>query len=250
MVDRYVLLAVLLRIFVDFLLLLTVAKQSQQECHPVRAALGAAAGGIYAVVAMMPGLQFLQVPLWYGVSGAVTCFCAYGIHLMKPALIFCLLHLAIDGVCASSHTLAKLFWGALLCVVCIYGLGGRMGRQLVPIRLRYGEKTATLMGLYDTGNSLRDPITGGQVLVVDANVARELVGLTVGQLSSPVESICAVPGLRLISYQAVGQPSGLLLALHIKDTRIGNRKGSVLVAFAPQVLDENGKFQALIGGTL
>lgn len=248
--DRYVLLAVLLRILVDFLLLLTVAKQSQQECHPVRAALGAAAGGVYAAASMMSGLQFLQAPLWYGVSGVLTCLCAYGIHLMKPTLIFCLLHLAIDGVCAASHTLAKLSWGVLLCVVCIYGFGGTMGRQLVPIRLRYGGKTATLMGLYDTGNSLRDPITGRQVLVADANVARDLLGLTVGQLSSPVESICAVPGLRLISYQAVGQPSGLLLAIQIKDTRIGNRKGSVLVAFAPQVLDEDGRFQALIGGSL
>jgi stage II sporulation protein GA (sporulation sigma-E factor processing peptidase) len=107
-----------------------------------------------------------------------------------------------------------------------------------------------LTALQDTGNTLRDPITGRQVLVVGADVAQKLTGLTVQQLKKPVENVGLLPGLRLIPYRAVGQEAGLLLALKLPQVKIGTWQGNSLVAFAPEGLSPDGAYQALTGGVL
>ena len=109
-------------------------------------------------------------------------------------------------------------------------------------------KQGGYLSVEDTGNLLRDPITGRQVLVVGGDVALELTGLTQEQLRSPVESIGALPGLRLIPYRNVGNSSGFLLALRLQNVKIGKWKGSTLVAFAPEGLSSEGAYQALTGG--
>ena len=109
-----------------------------------------------------------------------------------------------------------------------------------------------LTALQDTGNSLIDPLTGRSVLVVGADVAKKLLGLTREQLSMPAEAIVSagVPGLRLIPYRTVGQAGGMLLGLRLQDVKIGHWKGSSLVAFAPEGLSEEGAYQALTGGVV
>ena len=102
----------------------------------------------------------------------------------------------------------------------------------------------------DTGHSLRDPVTGSQVLIVGADVAQTLTGLSPQQLADPVRCMGKLPGLRLIPYKTVGKSQGMLLAMQMPNGKIGNRTGNILVAFSPQVLDESGKFQALIGGNV
>ncbi len=249
----YILLGIAMHMTVDALLLLAAGALAQRYCHPLRAVVGAAVGGIYAAACMVPRLWFLRGGLWYGVSMVLICLSCYGLEKAAcyPSLLFCLLRLSLDGLGLDSGTLPSLFWAAVLAGVCLYGFRrGKAHRRLVPVELYWGEKSAKLQGLYDTGNSLRDPITGRQVLVVGADVADRLTGLTPGQLARPVETVGAIPGLRLIPYKTVSQSGGLLLAMQLKNTRIGKWKGSTLVAFAPQILDEAGEYQALVGGTV
>ena len=118
------------------------------------------------------------------------------------------------------------------------------------MELNYGDQKVKLTALQDTGNTLRDPVTGNSVLVVAGTVAQRLLGLTESQLRNPVESVGTVPGLRLISYRAVGQPGGMLLALRLPQVKIGKWQGSSLVAFAPDGLSVDGSYQALTGGCL
>ena len=107
-----------------------------------------------------------------------------------------------------------------------------------------------LTALQDTGNTLRDPITGKNVLVVGADVAGELMGLTREQLCSPVESMGALPGLLLIPYSSVGSSSGFMLAIRLQNVKIGTWQGSTLVAFAPDIFRSEGAYQALTGGAV
>jgi stage II sporulation protein GA (sporulation sigma-E factor processing peptidase) len=97
-------------------------------------------------------------------------------------------------------------------------------QQIVQVELTYGGQTVKLNALRDTGNTLRDPVTGKSVLVVGADIADRLTGLSRRQLSEPVETISEIPGMRLIPYRAVGQPSGLLLALPVRKSKIGGKK--------------------------
>jgi stage II sporulation protein GA (sporulation sigma-E factor processing peptidase) len=138
-----------------------------------------------------------------------------------------------------------------ISLICAVGFREKLGSvSYVPVYLSYGGKSVRLTALCDTGNTLRDPVTGRSVLVVGADVAQQLTGLTKQQLQSPVQTMSQAPlsGLRLVPYHAVGQDSGLLLALRMQDVIIGKWKGSSLVAFAPQGLSMEGNYQALTGG--
>lgn len=122
----------------------------------------------------------------------------------------------------------------------------------MPITLTYGGNTVSLTALRDSGNTLRDPITGEQVLVISGEVAQRLTGISVDAMRKPLETLAKrpVPGLRLIPYRAVGQGSGMLLALRFENVKIGTRRQSAIVAFAPEGLGKNSMYQALAGGIL
>ena len=126
------------------------------------------------------------------------------------------------------------------------------GREYVPVELTYGGKTVSIVALRDSGNTLRDPISGEQVLVVSGEVAEKLTGLTQDQLRAPLKTLMCrpVPGLRLIPYRAVGQAGDMLLAMRFDRVKIGNRPQSAVVAFAAEGLGRGDVYQALTGGVI
>lgn len=250
---HYLVLALFFRCTVDFLLFLAANKLSGRETEPWRLLLAAAVGGLHAAASTVPGLWFLGNHFWQFVAVILMCLTAFETDggFFRRGALFCLLRFSVDGLVSDGGTISDILWAAVLCALCIYGFRDGMGRErIVPVELFHSGKTVKLKALRDTGNTLRDPVTGEPVMVVDSQVADALTGLNPQQLMHPVETMGTVPGLRLIPYRAVGQPGGMLLALHVKRSRIGKQKGSSIVAFAPQVLDEKGNYQALIGGAV
>ena len=137
----------------------------------------------------------------------------------------------------------------IIGVICILGFkGGDVGR-CVPVILRHNDRSIALTALRDTGNTLRDPISGQPVMVVAGKTGEALFDLTPEDIALPVQGIQNLPGSRLIPFHSIGCESGFLLAMRICDVTIGEWTGSYLVAFAPQGLD-TGEFQALIGGMI
>ena len=131
-----------------------------------------------------------------------------------------------------------------ICLACI-AVGGR--GQTVKVLIPAVPETLSITALRDTGNTLQDPVTGRSVLVVYAKISHSLTGLTPAQLRDPLTTIQTIPGLRLIPYHTIDS-QGFLLAKRLENVTIGNRKGSVLVAFSPQLLGKN--YEALTGGNL
>lgn len=251
--QQYMVLAVIIHFIADFLLLF--AAKSLFSPYPgfLRPLLGAAVGGIYAAACLIPQLSFLQNPVCYWLSMLLGCLIAFGVEriALSSAAVYILLRLALDGLASGESIVAQLLLGILLSVLSLLGFGGRFcGRRYVPVELCYRGKKVKLQALWDTGHELCDPITGKSVLVVGADVASVLTGLELEQLRQPVEAIQTIPGLRLIPYQTVESSGRMMLCMVIPDTKIGRKRGSCLVAFAPQVLDSSGKFQALIGGAV
>lgn len=247
---------VLINFMVDILLLLATNRLCGYPPGLWRNMGAAALGGFYAGACLVPGFRFLGNWVWRLVSLAAMGWMAFGLSVsaLRRICIFALLSMALGGIALGMGTdnIWSLIAAAVgLLLVCAFGFRQRPGSvAYLPVELRYGQKLLRLTALRDTGNSLVDPVTGRSVLVVDANAAIALTGLTLQQLQKPVEAVsnALLPGLRLISYQAVGQPGGMLLALRIPDVRIGDWKGSSLVAFAPNGLSREGAYQALTGG--
>ena len=138
----------------------------------------------------------------------------------------------------------------MLCRISFRGNAGR--REYIPVELTWGTRKISVIALRDTGNTLRDPITGEQVLIAGADVAEELLDLPQEQLHRPIELLASgkVPGLRLIPYYAVGQAGSMLPAVRFKGAKINGADAAPLVAFAPEVLAKDGVFRMLTGGAV
>lgn len=246
---KYMVFAVIMDFAVNFLLMLSAIKLWRVGQEPVRAFLGAGVGLAYTLLCLNRHTVFLQGNLYRGIFMILMCLCAFGVDRVsvRCALTFCLSRLALDGLSTGENRAVAMLWAAVLCLLGLYILWGRAGKY-VEVELTWGNQAVRCTALHDTGNTLCDPITGSRVLVVGADVAYALMGLSKQQLLSPVQTVQERPGLRLIPYKTVGRSGDFLLAARIDRARVGKRRQSVLVAFAPEQLDEGGTFQALIGG--
>lgn len=247
-----------LNFVVDFLLLLGTNRLSGFSPGWRGITLAALLGSLYAGACMMPSFRFLGNGLWRIVSLAAMGAIAFGLNrsAVKRTGIFVLLAMAMGGVATGMgrSDFGMLLASALVvCLLCWVGFGNRIGgREYVPLTIQEGNVILQLTALKDTGNTLRDPITGEQVLVIGPEYARKLTGLTEQQLLSPMETMLAgkIPGMRLIPYRAVGQQGSMLLAKRFRHVTIGNWKGSALVAFAPEQIGKGEVYQALTGGAV
>ena len=223
-----------------------------------RCALAAAFGAVYAGVCVLPQFRFLGNFFWRLVSLGLLSVIAFGYNrsALRRGILFVLLSMALGGIALGMGRggFAGLICGAaMLSILCIFGFRGKVGQaQYISVQIRRQRKAYTLTALRDTGNTLRDPVTGQSVLVVGADVAWDILGLTPSQLKNPIDTMqtAAISGLRLIPYRAVGQPGGMLLAVNMDAVWIDGQQAGKLVAFAPERLQMDGAYQALAGGLL
>lgn len=231
---------------VDILLLYATGHLLGGRIPLWRYAVAGLAGGIFAGLSMMDGFSFLGSSLWQICGIVMTGVVAFGCsgRTLRKLLLFSLLRLSVSGLTGKETEVSMLFGAVGIGFACL--IVGRKSK-FVPVELNFGGQTYHIKALYDTGNTLRDPITGKGVLVVDANIAHRLTGLEAAALRDPVGNLVSFPGLRLIPYQSVGN-TGFLLALQIPDAKVGNRQESIIVALSPNLLSNH--YQALTGGTL
>ena len=253
----YLDLVMVLNFAVDLLLLMGANGLSGFPTAFGRCIAAAAVGGIYGGICMLPGFAFLGSTWWRLVILAGMSVLAFGWDgsALRRGILFVLLSMALGGIALSfgqGGWVSLLAAAAALSVLCLVGFRGRAGsKKYIRAELTYGDRKRVLTALCDTGNMLRDPISSQPVLIVGADVARELLGLTDAQLSDPISTVASagISGLRLIPYRAVGQPGGMLLALSMDRGMLEGKQWSKVVAFAPQELGME-EYQALAGGVL
>jgi stage II sporulation protein GA (sporulation sigma-E factor processing peptidase) len=246
---------VILNLLIHFLLLMGASRLYGYPARIGRCLAGAILGAVHVAGCLLPGFYFLRNILWRIVGLGLMAGITYGLSksAFRMGVLFSLLAFALGGavsVMDNGGMGGLLAAAGVLSAMCCFGFRGKIdGATYIPVELEYQKKHLRLTALRDTGNTLRDPITGGEVLVISADAAGELTGLTRQQLQTPVESIGALPGLRLIPYRSVGK-NGFLLAMRLQDVKIGQWRGSSLVAFAPARLSTEGAYQALTGGAV
>ncbi len=252
----YLDLVMVLNFLVDFLLLLGTNRLSGFHAGAWRCAGAALLGSVYSGACLLPGLRFLGNFLWRVVSLCLVGVMAFGCDqsALKRGGVFLLLSMSMGGIALSlgRGDLLSLVLCALLCLLLsLVSFGGQIGgREYVPLQITYNGRSAGMIALKDTGNTLRDPVTGEQVLVISPEIANRLTGLTFDQLRKPLETMVfqPIPGLRLIPYHAIGNGGSFLLAKRFENVTIGGKKQSALVAFAAEGLGTGEIYQALTGG--
>lgn len=244
-----------LNFLVDFFLILGTNRLAGFPMGTKRAVLAAALGAVYSGACMVPEFRFLGSSFWRLISLGLMGSVAFGWNrsTLRRTVVFILLSMALGGIAVGfgRGSMQTLILSALgVWLLCRMGFAGEAGREYIPVIIRHEEKQVRLLALRDTGNTLRDPITGEGVLVISADTAEELTGLTQDQLSHPVETAANHPGFRLIPYHAVGTPGGMLLMKRFDDVEMDGRRRRILVAFAPEEIGRSETYQALAGGMM
>lgn len=256
--EIYLDIVVILNFLVDFLLILGANRLSGYPMGVKRAAAAALLGAAYAAGCVLPGFAFLGSTFWRLVSLGLMSMVAFGWDLsaLRRGVLFIFLSMALGGIAmglSNGGFWAMVMAAVMVCLMCILGFGGRPGQQqYVPVAITHNGRTVHLTALVDTGNTLRDPVSGKPVLVVDAQAAEKLLCLTEAQLQHPVDTLAAAasPGLRLIPFTAVGCSAGMLLGLRVQHLQINGKREDMIVAFAPQKIGQGKNYQALAGGTV
>lgn len=256
--EVYLDLLMLLNFLVDHLLLMGTNRLSGFPSSGKRTAVAAGLGAMYSGSCLLPEFRFLGSLLWRLVCLGLMAGIAFGWNAstLRRGSVFALLSLALGGLAMSMNRTdipGLIFCALVIWLLCSFALGNRTDqRDYVPLEIRYGKNKVQLLALRDTGNCLRDPVTGQQVLVISAKAATSLTELTELQLQNPMQTLLQhpLPGLRLIPFRTVGQPGGMLLAMRFEDVKIGHRKQSAIVAFDTGGLGKGEVHQALTGGVI
>lgn len=268
----------------DYLLCLVTARLAGVPLRRMRYFLAALAGGAYAVAVFLPGCGFLgQAPSKLA-AGVLMALIAFGgeNRLLRLTLLFfglscglagCVLGLSLltgstlpraNGIFytdINGKILLAASAAAYGLVTVVFRAAARHGvrGERLPVRVSIGGRTVDLTALWDSGNQLREPGSGNQVLVaglgsLDSILPRKALRLvTEEHLRDPAALLeplmAAAPELRprLLPYHAVGTSSGLLLAVRTDWVELcGTRYEGMAAALSPTPLGTD--YSALWGG--
>ena len=132
------------------------------------------------------------------------------------------------------------------------------GGELLQIKVSVGGRIQTVTALHDTGNTLRDPVTGSPVLVLERRSADALWTLAVADVLaeqlSPEEKMAKLHRIgcpvrfTVLPFRAVGTAAGLLLAACSDYIEVnGKRYPRTPVALSEQAVSDGGGYHALWG---
>ncbi|MBE6957848.1 MAG: hypothetical protein E7447_01665 [Ruminococcaceae bacterium] len=256
-VTVYLDVVVLLNFLVDGLLLMGANRLTGHPAGWRRCALAALLGGGYAGVCMLPGFRFLGGVFWRLLVLIAMAIIAYGWQLsaVRRGTVFVLLSMALGGMAmgmGNGSFLSLVLAAVGLVLLCALGIRLPLGTaKFQPVELIWRGQSVKLTALLDTGNTLRDPITGGSVLVVGMEVGHRL-GISQDLIREPIQMLPRkpLPGARLIPYRAVGKPGGMLLLLRLDGVRLNGKSISPMVAFSPEEIGGAEGYQALAGGSV
>ena len=257
---------------VNYVLLVCAGRLDGDRISRRRCLAAAGLGAALGAASLLPWGGFLAHPAGQAATGAGMVLTAYGSsdRLLRTGGLFLVLSCAWGGgllLLSRGPGIGQMGLRGIL-VAAALGYGGlslglrgqfrhtRTGGELVPLELAWAGRTATLLALRDTGQTLSDPITGGPVVVVEGRaLAGLLPGLDLDPAAHPVEQLSRareqVPGVafQLLPYRAVGVDHGLLLALRLDRAVWGETAVShCLAALSPTPVSDGGGYQALVSG--
>ncbi|MDR0325473.1 MAG: sigma-E processing peptidase SpoIIGA [Oscillospiraceae bacterium] len=265
----------LLNFIINYLLLLATARIGGTGFRRWRLAAAALFGAGYAVAVWLPGMMFLSGLFWKALSCAVMALIAFGgfrfPRLMRLCLLFIAASFLLGGVVLALGLLAgspssggipympvdfkTLFLTAGLSyavlTLAFKHMGRHGARETAEVLAVWGNRQIRVKALLDSGHTLTDPISGAEVLILDASAAPALLPPPAAALLDPsllrdpagVMELMGPLGLgtrfRLIPFRAVGVDCGFLLAFRPDQVTVrGKRRPGCLIGISPTPLAE------------
>lgn len=202
---------------------------------------------------------FREVLIFYLTSftfGGVTFALLY---FISPANI-----LLENGKLAGTYPLKMILFGGLIgffiIIISFKSMKNKLSKKdmLCNISIVFEEGKIDVNAIIDTGNFLKEPLTGKPVIIVEKEVLKNIIPANI--LNNMQEIISGtkiindkyMSKIRLIPFSALGTENGLLLGIKPENFYI-NYQGkiiqnkNIIVGIYNNNLSKNNKYNALIG---
>ena len=217
--ELYIDVLFLINFMMDYILLLLVNKMLKCTATHGRICIGAVLGAVLTcviIVVPMP-YTFIKQILFHVLVN--TCMIYVGLKIkqlrsfVKAIIMLYIGSFLLGGIIEAFWQYARM--GSFFLVVAIVGyylvLGiwkfitcvQRWNHCHCDVELYLGNAKYKIRGMIDTGNGLRDPISGKPVSVLDRGTMKKLMGEEM------------LKDIRYIPYQSIGKKSGVLPAVQI-----------------------------------
>ena len=204
-----------------------------------------------------------QLVLFYVTTFTFGGIATYLIYVLKPQNI-----IIKNGMYVGTYVLKVIFVGAIIGTI-ILAIAFKMAKNKITkkdmickVKIKLNGKEETVEAMVDTGNMLKEPITGTPVVVVERTslyelLPKEILNNTESILGGDFEKIPEeikneyVPKLKLIPFASLGKQNGMLVGIKPEKIEVINEQTeeekNAIIGIYNKSLTEKGEYKALIG---
>ncbi|MCL6635025.1 MAG: sigma-E processing peptidase SpoIIGA [Peptococcaceae bacterium] len=282
----------------NYAILRAAAKLSRTPFSRRRLAAGAALGAACSLALFIPGNHFL-FSIWFKTAASVlitavafaplppgkflTCLgCFYLSSFALGGLIFGMIFFVhsgrVTGYNGFGGVVAEHFWpGVFLGLAAFYaawkGIDALLKKGVwenlfkMDLLIKWNSVLVKVQAILDTGNQLKDPVSGQPVVVVEYHVLKPLLPEQVRscyemagepdvwQALASLAGSPAASRFSVIPFQSLGRVNGLMLGFRPDEVAIERegrqvRLGRAVIGIHHRKLDPGGSYQALLGQEL
>lgn len=274
----------------NYIILFATGFIMKTKLHHIRMIFSGLIGGVYAILSYIQILPFnsnMFVKIVLSICMVYLAFSPKGIKALMKYLVmfylvsfvfggcaFALLYFVkpedifmVNGVYIGTYPVKIALLGGIVGFVITYiafkVVKHRIGKKaiLYDIEIHMEEKKAKMKAMLDTGNGLKEPITGTPVIVVEKeklsgllpdnilNHTDEIIG---GDWGENEENMCYRSRFRIIPFSSIGKQNGMLLGFKVDNVKVINdieeiSNQKVIVCLYNQKLSKTNTYSALIG---
>ena len=204
-----------------------------------------------------------QIVLFYVTTFTFGGIATYLIYVLKPQNI-----IIKNGMYVGKYVLKVIFIGAIVGTI-ILAIAFKMTKNkltkkdlICKVKIKLNGKEETVEAMVDTGNMLKEPITGTPVVVVERTslyelLPKEILNNTESILGGDFEKIPEeikneyVPKLKLIPFASLGKQNGMLFGIKPEKIEVINEQTeeekNAIIGIYNKSLTKRGEYKALIG---
>lgn len=204
-----------------------------------------------------------QLLLFYLTTFTFGGVATYLIYVLKPENI-----IIENGMFVGTYVLKVIFIGAIvgsiILIISFKISKNKMTKKdmICQVKIKLNQKEKILNAIVDTGNMLKEPITGSPVIVVEKNalydlMPKEILNNTEYILGGDFEKIPEdikneyIPKLKIIPFSSLGKQNGMLVGIKPEKVEVINEeveeKDNAIIGIYSKSLTKRGEYNALIG---
>lgn len=276
----------IVNLVINYFILLAVSHLLARNDKKIRLLLGAVLGSVYSCMMFFPQLDFLFSAILKLVLSITIVLLAFKVRnirvFLKLIAYFYVISMLFGGIVFAvqqffappamvvKNGVAYLDISPILLILTSAGayvvitLFSKMlhkktqTQNLIKVKITCNNNDVVLAALYDTGNDLRDAVSGSPVMIAEFRRVEKLLPPEAKEIfktgnivnEEVLELTNFKNRFRLVPYSSVGSVGGLLPAFKPDKITIDSQNNEItdiLVAVTTKKLSTEGNFSALIG---